>query len=298
MHIIMDWKSINFDWNRARAFLATAEEGSLSAAARALGLKQSTLSRQVAALEQELGVVLFDRAGRGLTLTESGADLRDHVRAMGKAASGLAMAASGRTDVIAGEVCISVGDIAGMFQLPRILEKLRQQEPGIKIDLIASSFPSDLKRREADIAVRHFEPNQAALVAAKVAENLSRLYATPDYLSRIGSPEKPQDLARADFIVFDRSEAQLRALNRLGLDLTPENFAVSSMNQIVQWELVKQGVGIGMMRETIGDMEPMVVRVLPDLPPIVSPTWIVAHRELYMSKRVRLVYDMLVEELA
>ncbi|MCP5011523.1 MAG: LysR family transcriptional regulator, partial [Aestuariibacter sp.] len=87
MHFCMDWSSVNFDWNRARAFLVTAEEGSLSAAARALGMTQPTLGRQVDALEQELGIVLFQRAGRGLALTPAGLELLDHVRTMGEAAS-------------------------------------------------------------------------------------------------------------------------------------------------------------------------------------------------------------------
>ena len=86
-----------FDWNRARAFLATAEEGSLSAAARALGLTQPTLGRQVAALEEELGIVLFERVGRSLALTQSGIELLDHVRAMGEAANRISLTASGRS---------------------------------------------------------------------------------------------------------------------------------------------------------------------------------------------------------
>ena len=86
MHICMDWRSVRFDWNRARAFLVTAEEGSLSAAARALGMAQPTLGRQVEALQDELGVVLFERTGRGLELTPSGLELLEHVRTMGEAA--------------------------------------------------------------------------------------------------------------------------------------------------------------------------------------------------------------------
>ena len=80
----MDWRSVKFDWNKARAFLVTAEEGSLSAAARALGMAQPTLGRQVDGLEQELGIVLFERVGRGLTLTTSALELLDHVRDMGR----------------------------------------------------------------------------------------------------------------------------------------------------------------------------------------------------------------------
>jgi DNA-binding transcriptional LysR family regulator len=96
----MDWRSVQFDWNLARAFLVTAEEGSLSAAARELGLTQPTLSRQVAGLEEELGVTLFERVGRGLELTPSGAELLEQVRAMGDAAGNLKLTAVGQSTTI------------------------------------------------------------------------------------------------------------------------------------------------------------------------------------------------------
>ena len=110
MRFRMDWRSVNFDWNRARAFLVTAEEGSLSAAARALGMAQPTLGRQVDALEDELGVVLFARVGRGLTLTPSGLELLDHVRAMGEAATRVSLAAAGQSQSIEGTSCISASE--------------------------------------------------------------------------------------------------------------------------------------------------------------------------------------------
>ncbi len=104
MRFCMDWRAVKFDWNRARAFLVTAEEGSLSAAARALGLAQPTLGRQVDALEEELGVVLFERVGRGLTLTPSGLELLEHVRGMGEAATRVSLAAAGQSESIEGKV--------------------------------------------------------------------------------------------------------------------------------------------------------------------------------------------------
>ena len=107
MHICMDWRSIKFDWNKARAFLVTAEEGSLSAAARALGMAQPTLGRQVTGLEQELGIVLFERVGRGLQLTPDGAELLDHVRVMGDAAGRVSMNALGQSQALEGKICIS-----------------------------------------------------------------------------------------------------------------------------------------------------------------------------------------------
>ena len=107
----MEWQSVAFDWNQVRAFLVTAEEGSFSAAARALGLTQPTLGRQVAALEDYLGVTLFERLGRSLSLTQSGLELLDHVRAMGDAASRISLTASGQSQRIEGQVCITATDV-------------------------------------------------------------------------------------------------------------------------------------------------------------------------------------------
>ncbi|MEH6457846.1 MAG: LysR family transcriptional regulator, partial [Cocleimonas sp.] len=139
----MDWRSIRFDWNRARAFLVTAEEGSLSAAARALGMTQPTLGRQVSALEKELGVALFERVGLGLVLTPSGLDLVEHVRAMGDAASRVSLTASGQSQSIEGNVCITCSEYYAVFVLPSIIKKLRKLEPKITIEIIATNNTSD-----------------------------------------------------------------------------------------------------------------------------------------------------------
>ncbi len=203
MHIRMDWRSVKFDWNRARAFLVTAEEGSLSAAARALGMTQPTLGRQVDALEQELGVALFDRVGRGLALTPTGLDLLEHVRAMGDAAGRVSLAATGQAQSIEGSVCITASEVTAAYLLPPIIAQLRRDAPGIEIELIASNTPSDLRRREADIVVRSFRPTQPDLVAKKIRDVSVRLYATPCYLQRLGGPQSPKDLAHAEFIGFD-----------------------------------------------------------------------------------------------
>lgn len=142
MQICMDWSSVTFDWNRVRAFLVTAEEGSLSAAARALGLAQPTLSRQVDALQTELGVVLFERFGRGLELTPAGADLIAHAQKMGEAAMSLSIAAYGQSDVVSGLVTISASDAYAGLVLPPILMRLREQEPSITLRIVAEDRKS------------------------------------------------------------------------------------------------------------------------------------------------------------
>ena len=294
----MDWRSVKFDWNRARAFLVTAEEGSLSAAARALGMAQPTLGRQVDALEAELGVVLFERVGRGFTLTPSGLELLEHVRAMGEAASRVSLTAAGQSQSIEGTICIAASETYAAMLLPPILAKLRRAEPKIHIELVTSSKASDLRRREADIAIRHFRPEEPDLVAKKIRDIPARLYATPGYLDQIGNPKLPYDLRHADFISIDSSGVFMKGLNALGMSLTERNFPIMTENYLVMWELVKHGLGIGILDGNLGDAEPLVRRALPDLDPLMFPIWLVAHREVNTSRRIRVVFDLLAQELA
>ncbi len=295
----MDWRSFNFDWNRARAFLVTVEEGSLSAAARALGMSQPTLGRQVAALEEELEVALFERNGQGMQLTPNGQQLVEYVRAMGDAAMGLSLAASGKADSIAGRICISATEVTAMMVLPPLIKKLKLLYPGLVVDLIASNETSDLKRREADIAVRAYRPTQADLIARKLGDNTASLYATPEYLQTLAQPVSMESLQQAQFIGFGSSSHRdyIAALGQSGLVLSEANFGISADSHLVHWELTKQGLGIGVMPTEIGDMEPAVVRVVPGQSFYKGEVWLVSHRELRMNKRVRVVFDFLASEL-
>lgn len=298
MQICMDWGSVNFDWNRARAFLVTAEEGSLSAAARALNMAQPTIGRQVTALEQELGVVLFERVGRGLTLTPSGIELLDHVRSMGDAAGRMSLSAGGQSHSIAGSICITASEIYSAHLLPPVIAKLRRLAPSIEIEIVASNASLDLRKREADIAIRNFMPTQPDLIARKLGDDLGQFYATPAYLHSIGNPKTLADLRDAEFIGFDTTDVMIKGLIAIGLDISAANFPVITANHLVHWELVKHGVGIGIVPISVGSIEPRVRQVLPEMTPMSFPMWLTTHRELNTSRRVRLVFDLLVQELA
>lgn len=298
MHLCMEWNGVKFDWNHAKAFLITAEEGSLSAAARVLGAAQPTLGRQVSAFEEELGIVLFQRVGRGLALTDAGLELLDHVRAMGDAANRVSLTALGQSQSIEGIVRISASEVYAAHLLPPIIARLRRDQPGIEIEIVASHSTSDLRRREADIAIRNFRPTEPDLVARKIRDVPAQLYATPEYLNRIGNPKLPFDLRNAEFINITSGDAFMHGLNRMGLDLTKANFPIMTENYLVMWEYVKRGLGIGVLDAHIGDAEPAVMRVLPDLEPLMFPIWLVAHREISTSLRIRTVFDLLASELA
>jgi DNA-binding transcriptional LysR family regulator len=295
----MDWRSVKFDWNRARAFLVTAEEGSLAAAARALDMTQPTLGRQVAALEQEIGVDLFNRTGRGLELTPNGMKLVEHVRAMGDAANHFSLSATGKSDNIEGNICITTTELLAVFILPPMVQKLRQIEPGIEIEIISTNEESNLHRREADIAIRSFRPSQPELIVKKLYNVKGHLYAATSYLQQLGHPRSIDELNNANFIDVETSGRLLTFLNAQGFNLNAGNFPVVTKSHIVQWELVKLGVAISGMLEAIGDPEPLVERiVIPGLAPISSEIWIATHKELRTNRRIRTVFDFLVSEFA
>ena len=237
----MDWRHVEFDWNQVRAFLVTAEAGSFSAAARVSGATQPTIGRQVTALEEELGVVLFERVARGLRVTPTGLRLVEHARAMAEAALLLSRVAAGQAVSLDGPVCISAGEVNATTLLPPIIAKIRAVHPGIKIEVVATNQVSNLGEREADIALRSFRPAGADLIARKVRESKAYLYATPSYLASLGNPETLDELRRGEFIAFDRSEAFMVGLRRLGLHLTEDHFPWMSSNQQVQWALITQG---------------------------------------------------------
>ncbi|MEM8630173.1 MAG: LysR family transcriptional regulator [Pseudomonadota bacterium] len=293
----MDWRSVTFDWNRARAVLVTAEEGSLSAAARALGVTQPTLGRQVAGLEEELDVILFERVGRSLQLTETGRALVEQMRAMGDAATQVSLTASGQAQSVEGRVTITAAEVTAAYLLPGILGRLRAAHPRIVVDILASNALTDLRRREADIAVRGARPTDPDLIGRKISSETAALYASRDFMDREGPFASTEDLAAAPFIGFEDNANYLESLRKKGLPVSAENFPLISGSHIVHWELARAGHGIGIMPCRIGDMDPTMQRVADWFDPFEIPVWLVAHREVNTSRRVRLVFDYLAEEM-
>lgn len=286
-----------FDWNQARAFLVTAEKGSLSAAARSLGQRQPTLSRQVAGLEEDLGVMLFERVGRRLVLTQSGIKLLEHFKAMGAAADLISLCAFGQSQSIEGRVSITATNVMATYHLPPVLRRIRDIAPGIDINIITSNEVHDLMHREADISIRHARPEQPDLVAKMIGEMSAHLYASSEYLQLYGHPETAADVSEADFIGFENTESLLAALTAQGLSLTNRNFKLSSGSGTAYLALVREGLGIGLLSKEIAAMTPELMPVLPELDPIAIPVWLVTHRELHTSRRIRLVFDLLAEGL-
>ena len=293
----MNWQNVSFDWMQARAFLVTAEEGSFSAAARALGLSQPTLGRQVAALEQALGVTMFERSGRTVELTGAGREMLEHVRAMGDAAARMALTASGQAQSVSGKVSITASDTMSALWLPPVLAQLQRDAPGLRIEVVTSNQIQDLTRRDADIAIRHVRPDQPDLITKLVKETNGYLVAAHSYTERAGVPRRLEDLKTHDFVGFEPLEMMLEVLNGMGCELSPSNVAVSSNNGMSIWHMIRAGLGVGLMTEDILARSPEVARVVPEFAPIAVPVWLTTHRELHTSRRIRVVFDALTDAL-
>ena len=289
----------SFDWTHAHTFLAVARAGSYSAAARALQMTQPTVGRHVAALEESLGVLLFERVGRGIVLTDAGTELAEQVAQMDAVAARVALIAAGQSTALEGLVRLTASEAMTAFVLPPVLASLRREHPGIELELLATTSVQDLRRRDADVAVRNGTPRDPELFARRVRDFHARLYATPAYLTSIGNPQTAEALAeRIEVFAFESSSMLADGLRAIGLPVRANAFPITSANHLVQWELARRGLGVCVMMEDVGDADSSMVQALPSLPSIPIPTWVTSHRELHTNRRIRVVFDALVEALS
>jgi DNA-binding transcriptional LysR family regulator len=280
-------------WDELRTFLEVARDGSLSGAARRLGLTQPTVGRHIDALEAVLGISLFTRSPRGLTPSVAALTLSPHVEAMAASAAALGRAASGEAGADRGAVRVTASDVIGCEVLPPILAAFREQHPGIAIELTLTNRNEDLARRDADIAVRMVRPTQSGLVARRIGTSRIGLYARRDYLARFGEPRSLADLAGHCVIGFDRDDRTFRAAGEIGRRLKREEFGFRCDNDLAQLAALRAGVGVGGCQENIARRTPELVAVLPNALQYALEVWLVMHESLKATRRVRLLFDHL-----
>lgn len=281
------------DWTLLRSFLAVVETGSLSAAATSIGTTQPTLSRHIRELETVLGVTLFARSVRGLDPTEAALGLVEDARAMREAAEALALKAAGRAQQVTGTVRITASAIVANLLLPPILVALREAEPSIQVEIVASDLAKNLLRRDADIALRMFDPTQDALIARKLGDTPLGLFGARDFLARYGPIRTVDDMLAHGVIGFDRSDAILKAFAAQGHPVTREDFPVRCDDQMVYWNLLVAGAGLGFAQVLLAGRHAGLEQVDVDLRLPVLPVWLVMHEEVRTNARIRRVADFL-----
>jgi len=279
-------------WELYRSFLAVVRERSLSGAARSLHLTQPTIGRHIDALEAQLGVSLFTRSQAGLLASSSALELVPYADAMASAASALRRVASGAAQEERGAVRITASEMIGGEVLPLLLAEFRHQHPHIDVELLLSNRSEDLLKREADIAVRMVKPTQSALVAKKLGRVLIALHAHPRYLQAHGAPRGFAELRRHSLVGFDTGASVRRLPSPGGVPLTRELFGFRCDSDLGQYAAIRAGFGVGLCQVALARRDGLV-RLLPGVLEIELGMWLVMHRDLASSRRVRLMFDHL-----
>jgi DNA-binding transcriptional LysR family regulator len=285
------------DWSLFEAFLAVAEGGSLSEAARVLGTSQPTLGRHIAALEQDLGLELFQRHPKGLSLTEEGLTILPRARQMREAVNGIALAAAGREADLSGTVRVTASEMLSFFHLPAMIARIRTAHPEIQIELVPSDLTSNLLFREADIAIRMYRPTQLDLVTRHVGDLPIRMFAARRYIDERGTPRSADDLRRHDIVGYDANEAIISGMRMAGLPAERGWFGARCDNNLANWALVRAGCGIGFGQAVVGLSDPELVEIDIGLPLPPLEVWLTAHEAMRRSARVRRVWDRLADDL-
>lgn len=283
------------DWTALRDFLSVVESGSLSAAAKRLRVSQPTVSRRIAALEAALNARLFNRTPRGLELTDAGETILRHTQSMEREALSAERAVTGSDTGLDGTVRVSMTGGLGVEWLTAELAAFRKRYEGIRLEVVIDNAPVNLLRREADIAVRLFRPEQADLIARRVGRNVVGLFANTEYLDARGRPQTVADLAGHDIVGFDEAFAQMGQARWLESNVGQEQIALRSNSLLAQLAAVRAGIGIGAVSCLIGRRDPRLERVIPNLDVIEQEIWLVTHGDLRRSARIRAAFDYLAE---
>ena len=287
-----------FDWSLIRSFLAALDQGSLLAAARLLKTSQPTLGRHIAELESQMGVVLFERTGRGLVPTATALQLAESARAMEAGALQLTRTLKRTQLQTTGTVRITASVPVAVQLMPPLLARMRLALPDIQVELVSSNQVSNLLRREADIAIRMVRPEQGTLVAKKIGTVGVGAYAHRSYLARRSPLRELPDLLQNDLIGNDADTSILRGFQAMGYAVGPEAFALRTDDFIVQWQAVRAGLGIGFVADYMARTDADVLRVLPGVLNVPDlPMWLAVHREIRTNRRIRAVYDFLADAL-
>ncbi len=284
-------------WDLYRTFLAVVREGSLSAAARRIGIAQPTAGRHVRALEKIVGASLFMRSQHGLSATHAARALVPHAEAMAAAADALTRASSGGARGESGTVRLTAGEMMGCELLPPLLAEFSHRYPQIHLELMLSNRNLDLLRRDADIAVRMVRPTQKSLIARRVGLVPIGLFVHRRYVETFGLPTGPEDISRHRLIGFDRDMELMNSAGGPKVALTREQFRFRCDSVAGQLAALRAGVGIGACFVTVGQRNPDLIRVLERTMNFHREVWLAIHRDARATRRIKLLFDHLADRL-
>jgi DNA-binding transcriptional LysR family regulator len=290
--------SVEPNWDWYRSFLGVLEHGSLSGAARALGLTQPTMGRHIDALERSLGLKLFTRSFDGFAATEAALELKPYAAGLGATAAALRRVADSHGGGVRGTVRITASEIVGVEVLPPFLVDLRRTYPELIFEVMLSDQVNDLLHREADIAVRMVPPAQDALVARRIGGIEVGLYARAEYLARHGTPKAIEALVDHTLIGFDQENDLIRRFQKQFPMISRARLAYRADSNLAQLAAVRAGFGIGFCQYAIAQRDTRLVRVLPRKFSFMLDTWLAMHEDLRGSPRCAVTFAALADGFA
>jgi DNA-binding transcriptional LysR family regulator len=285
------------DWRLYRSFLAVLQEGSLSGAARTLGLTQPTMARHIETLERAVGFELFTRSQQGLAATEGALELAPYAETLAATAAALMRSASGQGRTVKGTIRVSASEIIGAEVLPAIFSVLAERHPGLEIELVLSNAVDNLLRRDADIAVRMVAPVQEALVVQHVGAVTLGLHAHRRYLERRGVPRHLKSLRDHQTIGFDHGTPAIHAMLQRVPGFESFRFGFRTDSDIAHLMAIKAGLGVGICQVALARRDSDLRRVLATAFDLKLSVWIAMHQNLRSTPRCRIVFDALVAGL-
>lgn len=281
------------DWNDLRHFLAIARAGTLAGAARELGVEHTTVGRRLAALESALGVRLFTRGPTGLLLTESGSDILQSVEAIAREVEGIERRVSGVDTRVAGTVRLTIPESGNSYFMQQ-LPALRERHPELMFELLSDNRELDLRRGEADVAVRFRNTSDPDLVLRKAGVAGWSLYASEAYVARKGAPASPEALAGHDVIGFEASLAESEGGHWIREHGKHANIVLRGNSIATVLSAVSAGLGLAPLPCFAVAHQLGLVRVTPR---VIARRQIVlaVHPDLAKVARVRATLDFLLE---
>jgi DNA-binding transcriptional LysR family regulator len=279
----------SLDWDLLRTFLVAARSKTLAGASRALGVEHTTVGRRLTALETALGMPLVLRNPSGLELTAQAKKLLPLIQGVEKSVA----AVEGFVTTEGSRVRLAVPSGFAKLFTPEWAE-LHDRYPKISLDLVSGAQPVDLKRGEADLAIRVGVPTDPELIARKLCESASALYASPAYLKRKPPNRDPEDLSGHELIGFAAALAKVPAAQWLEERAHHATFVMRSREMIDVVTAAVSGIGVALLPCHLGDAEPGLRRLTPK--PVLSRTvWLLCRREARVSQPVRIVTRFVVE---
>jgi DNA-binding transcriptional LysR family regulator len=284
-------------WDIYRTFLSVLNEGSLSGAARQLGLTQPSVGRHMDALEDALGFQLFTRTRLGLEPNAQALELKPYAEAIAAQASALQRIASAQGATVRGVVRLSASDVIGSEVLPKILAPFMAQHPEIEIELSLSDALADLLNREADIAIRMTEPTQSALVVQKAGDIRLGMFAHTDYLNHMGVPKGFDDLKGHRIIGYDKETGFVRAMKQSYPVLGGIGFQFRTDSNLAQLSAIRAGLGLGICQVGLAREPVALTRLLPELVDVPLPAYVAMHENLKNIPAYRATFQALARGL-